>query len=336
MSRSLTIEQAADQVLGTEPDAVIACRLLRDVLKRPAGDAERMAVRGRLHRHPHVQRLEREQRDDGSWGGLHCGRSTPEHRIGSTEGGVELALALGLDASHSVLRKASAYLTDLLEGRRPFPESEKNDRFPAGWRMFAAATLASIDRRHPAVDDVFAGFREILVRTFSSGAYDPEAEDRAHQELHGIRSGVGYLGLASKYPVALLGSRVEQLPKEIEAAYARWLWSQENLGYLLGRPPEPPVGRTPLWLELWFRSHELLAAYPGWVSLAGGVTMWLWDQRKDRGFWDFGSLGGLSAGLPLPEDRRKRRVREQHWSLRVLTWLRRYEDARLIQEPGSC
>jgi hypothetical protein len=136
-----------------------------------------------------------------------------------------------------------------------------------------------------------------------------------------------YLGLASKYPVMLLGSRAAQLPSEIEVAYVRWLWSQEHLGYLLGRPSQPPVGRTPLWWELWLRSHELLSAYPSWSSLASTLTLWLWEQCNDRGLWDFGSLGGLSANLLLPEQRRKRSIREQYWSIRVLTLLRLHEDA---------
>lgn len=326
MSRSPVIAQAAEQILAVSPDAVVTYRLLRDVLERPVDDAELQTARSALWGHPHVRRLQREQREDGSWGNLHCGSPTDQHTISHTEGGVDLALGLGLDTSHPILQNAQAHLADLLDGRRSFRDFEKNDRFPAGWRMFAAAKLASIERYHPATDRVFANFREILLRTFSSGAYDAEAAERAHEELHGIHSGVGYLGLASQYPVELLGSRTEQIPAAVEALYVRWLWSRDHLGYLLGRPAQPPIGQTPLWVDLWFRTHELLSAYPTWRALSGEVIDWLWNQRNPVGLWDFGSLNGVWAQLRLPQDRRRRSVREQYWSLRVLALLKKHED----------
>jgi len=320
MSRLQTIESCAKRILEDDPDFVVRNRLLRYVLLRPESHIDENLT------HPQIHELQRQQRRDGGWGGLHCGRPTAGRSLPNTEYAVELALALGLEASHPVLRRAATYLTDLLQVRRPFPESERNDRFPAGWRMFAAARLAAIDPHHRAIDPVFSNFRQILLRTFAAGKYDPARERQAHLELHQIRNDIAYLQLANRYAVALLASRQAQLPPEIEAPYVRWLWSQKHLGYLLGQPSRSPQpGATALAIDLWFCSQELLSAFPTWRRISGRVIDWLWNRQNSQGLWDFGSLNGIRAALPLPPDRRSRAVRQQHWSSRVLMLLCKYE-----------
>ena len=67
--------------------------------------------------------------------------------------GVQRALALGLDASHPILRKASSHLTKILTGKtRPRDRSEKNDRWPTGVQLFAASTLARIRPDHAILE----------------------------------------------------------------------------------------------------------------------------------------------------------------------------------------
>jgi len=114
------------------------------VLRRPDDDPELKWAKGRLGLSLCVQELEGEQWEDGGWGAFHSRSTRLKQKIASTEVGVERALALGLDRSHPVLEKASAYIIDIMEGRRAFPDHhERNDRWETGMRLFLASTLAN-------------------------------------------------------------------------------------------------------------------------------------------------------------------------------------------------
>ena len=111
------IEQSAQRILDTQPDATIRLRLLRDVLRRPAQDEALLNAQQDVRKSRWVQELVREQQNDSSWGRLHSRDSRAKTRIVTTEVGVERALALGLDATSPSLRNAARYLADLLEGK---------------------------------------------------------------------------------------------------------------------------------------------------------------------------------------------------------------------------
>jgi energy-converting hydrogenase A subunit M len=157
MASLKTIEQSAQRILDTQPDATVRIRLLRDVLRLPAqDDAMLNAQQDVTTKSRWVQELIQEQQGDGSWGRLHSRDSQAKARIVTTEVGVERALALGLDVTDPALRNAARYLANLLEGKANYLDRpERNDRWPTGVRLFAAATLARIQPDHAALDDVW-------------------------------------------------------------------------------------------------------------------------------------------------------------------------------------
>ena len=176
------VKEIACRTLQATSDAVVRTRLARDVLGLPANHPVWLQARRELDEHRWVQVLRGEQRPDGSWGRLHSQDVTAGQRIPTTEAGVARALALGLDADHPMLRAAAAHLTAILGGQIECCDPpEKNDRWPAGVQLFAAATLARIDPHHPAVDGPWQLWQEIAWRTLNSGRYDPEAEVLAHR-----------------------------------------------------------------------------------------------------------------------------------------------------------
>jgi len=311
----------------TEP--VVRYRLLRDVLRRSAGDPELQQAKAGLDDSRCVQELAREQWEDGGWGAFHSRSTRLAQRIPSTEVGVERGLTLGLDASHPMLWKAARYIIGILVGEIDFPDyHEKNDRWPAGMRLFLASTLALIHPEHPLLDADRTLWLEIARRTFRSGRYGSEDEIRAHAELTGATVEDSYLVLSGRYQLNILGSIPGLLPQEVEAALLHWLWHRPGgIGYLEAPLHRVPPSQKPGPFDRWLASWELLARlFPSWVELATEAMDWLWQQKREDGLWDFGPKPDSLSRLPLSSNWRLARNRQFDWTTRVLALLRRYSD----------
>ncbi|KKM18126.1 hypothetical protein LCGC14_1668850 [marine sediment metagenome] len=320
MDELQTISDVAEGILADDSDPVVRYRLLRDVLCRPAGDRELAAARRTLDGSRWVQLLAAEQHADGSWGRFHSVNTRAGQKIGTTEIGMARAVELGLGPEHPILRKAADYIIGILKGEVRFPDpAERNDRWPAGAEMFAGATLALIHPNLSVLDSPWQRWADILSRVFADGEFSADAEIEAHGDLHGIRDGVGYLGLRNRYAVGLLGSRADRLSAAIEESYLGWLWSLPNgLGYIdvpLCTPSRPR--RIPGWLH----SLSHVAVFPSWRQFGLGWADWLLGQRNRAGLWDFGP----KASRPrFSESWRKPARRAHDHSLSALILLRQY------------
>ncbi len=332
-----TLTEIAERLLAMNPDAVVRFRLLRDLLAGRCGEADLRQAYDSLQRSGWVHQLADEQWNDGSWGPLHTQDYSAMQKIPTTEAGVERAMAVGLGQDDPILRHATSYLLGLLRGRVPCRDRpERNDRWETGVQLFAAATLARIQPNLPALDAVWALWAQVAGRTFASGSYDAGDEICAHKDLTGASVEGSYLVMDSRYALTLLGSRVAALPRDLEAALVDWVWHKEDgVGYLreaLSRPPSPMKAGP---VERWFASQELLSGFPSWRRLAGGVINWLWEQRTDQGWWDFGSRSRFSPVLPMSESWRTKGARQYDWTTRTLVLLRRYhdQDSQLLLSP---
>ena len=324
------IHTIAEHILAGDAGPAVRFRLLRDVLARPSDSPELVQAQQDLSTSRWVQELEREQRENGSWGRFHSRDSKAKWKILTTEVGVERALALGLDVGHPILSKATRYLVELLEGPvADFPDPpERNDRWPTGARLFTAATLALVQPDHPVLDDVWNLWLSIVQRTFAAGRYDPGAEMRAHRELTGATVQNSYLVLSGRYQLALLGARPDALPRDVEQALLDWVWHKEDgIGYWCVRLSSPD-GYLDTWsLDHWFASLGLLSRFPGWRERAGDAIRWLWDRRTPAGWWDFGT----KTSVRLSETWRKGLARQFDWTTRVLVLLQNYYAGRTIR-----
>ena len=322
------LEDAAGRILQQGPDPVVRHLLLRDVLRRPLNDAELALAREALDDALAVRQLRAKQKSDGGWGAFHSRSKLPGQMIASTEVGVERAVALGLDQSHRILRKASRYIIDMMEGHRRFPDRhEKNDRWQTGMRLFLASTLSLVHPSSPVLDADRRLWREIAVRTFQSGKYDEQDETEAHAELTGASVKRTYLVLNNRYSLRILGSATGLLPSKIEKSLLDWLWKRDDgIGYLgvsLGGPP--PARPDPF--DRWFSSLELLAnCFPLWRLNAKQIMRWLWNQRDENGLWDFGLRPDHICHFPLSDDWKRRRNRVFDWTTRTLIVLRGFLD----------
>jgi len=327
----IDVTELANGILDARPDAVVRLRLLRDVLGRPDHDAGLVSARDSLAVSPWGQLLAAEQHPDGGWGRFHTRNCSIPQKTPTTEAGVERAIALGLDAQHSVLATAAYYIARILRGEARFPDrAEKNDLWPTAVGLFSGSKLAEFAPNAPALDSVWDLWLAILSRTFGAGRHSAEAEQDAHDELTGASSVKGtYLALGTKYHLSLLGGRTDRIPPAVERAFVTWIWHRaRGLGYLDVPLHCADRSLTKGKLERWFVSHEILSRFPTWRELAGDAMDWLWAQHNGNGLWDFGPRVPWSNVLPLSDTWRNRRDRVFDHSTRALALLQRYHGDR--------
>lgn len=333
------VEEMAERILAENLDPVLRFRLLRGVLRRPVRNAEVVECQRWLDESPWIRQLVSEQRPDGSWGRFHSQDTAVRQAVPTTEFGVERGLALGLDYSHPILHTTAGYIASILQRTTQFPDPpERNPRWLLGIQLFAGATLARINPSLPVLDPLKELWRTIALRTFASGEYDTDAEQRAHREVTGLTGDLRYLTLDSKYQATLLGAQALLLPPSVQRAYLRWLWTKpDGLRYknvTLSHPPAQPRSSA---VELWLSSIELLTPFVVWRDLAKPAIDWLWTRRTDEGFWDFGNRASSTTFLPLSDSWRQPQSRQFDWTTRVLLLLRQYHEPRRrpADQPAS-
>ncbi len=322
------IKETANRILEQNPGVVVRYRLLRDVLGEETSDPKLLNAKEDLGESKWVQELGSEQWEDGGWGRFHSRNTRLKQKVITTEVGVERGLALGLDSSHPLMQKASAHILAIMEGDVQFPDTpELNDRWDTGMQMFLASTLSLINPTHPALNEVRNLWIEIARRTFQSGVYCERDEINAHADLTGATVKDSYLVLDNKYALNILGSIHGTLLEETELALLQWLWNKmDGIGYLeipLNRPPPQKPGPFDRWLV----SLEMLSRlFPNWERFSQSSIEWLWTQRNEAGYWDFGPRPSSIVTLPLSDSWRNKRNRLFDWTNRILILLRQYYD----------
>jgi len=330
------LSRAEHRLRAADLDPVVRLLLLRDVLALPEASPELKDARASASTSVHVRRLQAAQLPDGSWGPFHSMRSAQRARVPTTEAGVTRALALGLEDTHPVLRRAGDYIERILANAEPFPDrAEVNARWPIGTTLFAAGTLARFRPASALLAEPRSYWTEVATATFASGRHDPEAELACHRSLSGLNiRELRYLELGNAYALALLGSCPGLMAENVERAYCRWLWTRcvphPGPGYLqVDLDHLPPPHKPGLW-DRWLAAQQLMASLPTWARLADSVLGELVAVVRSDGLWDFGPRPPGSPRLPLSESWRTKGVRAHDWTVRVLGLA-----ARLIRSVAS-
>lgn len=318
-----TLVERADRLQIQKLDPIPKYLLVRDILTLPARDLQLLRAKEQIALSKWVQQLYASQWPDGSWGRLHTSDTAVRQVIPTTEAGVERALALGLDAGDTLLVKTADFLEAVLAGYITIRDhAERNDRWPHGIELFTASTLARINPRANVLDEAWEKWFAIAQNSVASGCYEEQAELDAARRVLRVSVKDSYLRLSSRYALSLLSSRADHIPGYVETALLKWIWTREQgVGYL-GRPlSRPPTVNSPKSVELWLRSHEILARFPGWFQVARDIFDWLWSVQNEEGYWDFGRRWDRGWIFPFSENWRKHSSRFSDWSIRMLILL---------------
>jgi hypothetical protein len=316
----------ARDLLARDLDPGPRVRLLRDVLGVAPDDSRYRQARRDLQQSRWVRALKAAQEADGSWGRFHSQDTKRRTRFPTSEFAIMRGLALGLNKSDPVFRRATGYMRRVLRGQARWSDRyEKHEHFVIAVRLFTAAFLALIDPNDTALDAVWADWYEILRGACASDVYEVEAERRASLALLGTDVSGGVVGLRSVHTVRLLGAKSHQIPPAVQRAWLAHLWSEPTgLKYVetdLAGHPEDIEDRA---LGQWLLALETVAALEAWTEYGGDAIAWLWQQRGADGLWDFGPRHPRSASLPLSESWRKRGTRAIDCTTRLLALFCRY------------
>jgi hypothetical protein len=321
----LNMHRIANRLLERDPDPVVQYRLMRDVLTVPRNDDAYLAVRLRRSENRWIRELGDAQHHDGSWGRFHTRDTAADQRIPTTEQGVYEAVALGLEPTDDLLRRAGGHMVGILTGAVSVPDyAEQTPFWAAMMRFFVGGTMALFDPYIPVLDRVMADARVLLEETFSTGSYDAEDEAQAWQSIVDTSETGRYLSLSTRYFLELFGPHVDELPLPLEDAYANWLWRRKGgVGYLGVPLMQPPDPESPT-LGRWLLSLDLMSPFPSSRAFVQEPLAWLWEHRNSNGLWDFGPRTGDKDFFQLSSSWREAHARENDHSTRALLALSRY------------
>jgi hypothetical protein len=252
-----------------------------------------------------VQILLSEQHKDGSWGRLHSRDSKSKQKILTTEFGVERALVLGMTSSHDCLKRSADHLSRVLDGSIAISDPpEKNERWPVGVQLWAAATLSQIDALSKILNGIMENWLTVLSASFESGYYDSVAENNCHRQVSGVDVAGSYLTLSNKYVLQLLSSRPELVSLHLQTCWMRWLTALEyGLGYH-SVPLNDPQFSKPYALDRWMASWETLLHFPAAKPFFAALIEPLLDQQSLPFGWDFGFFTNQTPRMPIYSKRR--------------------------------
>jgi len=160
---------------------------------------------------------------------------------------------------------------------------------------------------------------EIARRAFVSGQYNLADEARAFLDVTGVLVPQGFL--ESQHALWILAAW--PLEAWLEQDLVKWIWDKpDGIRYLRAPLAKP----QPRLIAYWIRSMNILARFAAWRQDRADTLNWLWEQRDDQGFWDFGSQTARCADFPLSENWRNRLQRKVDYSTCMLAVLRRWFD----------
>lgn len=320
------IESLGKQLLLRTNQPVPRFRLLRDVVGESPSSELMQHAHIALRSSNWVEELARSQSPDGSWGRFHSRNSTLKTRFPTTELALYRARALGLSKTDDLIGHSTHLMEEILSGKANWRDpAEKHEGWPINTRFITAATLALFDPDNILVAELANRWVQVVNATFANGAYDARAEQKAHLAINGIYTKGKYLKLAGLYPLILLSIPSVKLDLDIEAALLSWV-SEKFAGiyYVYGaRMLVPPAPNEPHF-HSWLNGVDLLCRFPTGRALCVPILNWLWQERSEDGFWDFGAAARRDMAFPLSENWKNATDRKIDCSIAVLSLMRKY------------
>ncbi len=320
------IESLGKQLLLRTNQPVPRFRLLRDVLGESPTSEMMLNAHAELKSSNWYDELSRSQHPDGSWGRFHSRNSTLNVRFPTTELALYRARAIGLNKEDELIGRSLKLMENILNGKTDWQDpAEKHEGWPINTRFITAATLALFDPTNSLLSELADRWVQVVNATFISGTYDAGAEQKAHSAINGIHTKGKYLKLAGLYPLILLTLPSVKLNPEIESALMHWVCNKfAGIYYVFGaKMLTPPALTNPHFIS-WLNGIELVCRFPTGRDLCAPLLNWLWQERSEEDFWDFGAVARRDLAFPLSENWKNALDRKTDCSIAVLSLMRNY------------
>ena len=313
-----------------DPDPIPRYLVLRELNRGNKTDFDLREAKRALFNSRWVQQLQETQWDDGTWGRFHTQDTTVNQAIPTTETGIILALAYGLDKCDALLTKTTSFIEDHIAGKATWRDRpEKHDDpnlWPAVTAIISAANLALIDDEHDLLDGFINTWVEIVTASFQSGTYDRQVEIAVSNKRLKLHS-KHLPAFHTKYPLILLSSKRSQLEPQLERKVLNHVMSiSEGVYYLydgiLSKMPAVTERKFFYWLE----TQLILSRFPNWLRFIEPYIIDILNQRNKDGLWSFSARTPRRpySPLPLSESWRKKANKSIDCSALILQLLVRY------------
>jgi hypothetical protein len=324
------VQETAQRLLRLDPDPIPRYLLLRELGRGSETVLELREARNDLFRSRWVQQLQETQWADGTWGRFHSRDTSARQAIPTTEHGITLALAYGLNGEDALLARTARFIEEHLEGKTESRDRVEKHGDPRAWpvitRFISAANLALIDDGHERLAYFADVWAQIATAAFKGGAYDRLAEIAAFNALLQL-SLKRPPALQTKYALILLSSARAAIDGHLERAIlAHTMARPDGVSYLYGQKLAEMPRVDERGFYLWLATQMVLSRFTGWFRFAEAFVTGILDQAAGDGLWHFSEKTARRPNSPLPlsENWRREANKGVDCSVLILRLLSRY------------
>ena len=298
------IFEVSENILKMDPDPIPRYLTLRTLKSFGGLDICISEERQAIFSSRWVQQLQETQWADGTWGRFHTQDTKTKQAIPTTETGIALALAYGLDKHDALLAKTLSFIEAHIAGTAAWRDRVEKHDDPNLWNIItpiiSAANLALIDDEHPMLDNFITPWIEIVTTAFTSGSYDRQAEITAINKILMLHAR-NPPAFHTKYPLILLSSKRSKLDPHLEGRILEHILSRPDGVYYLydGLLSHMPAA-TERKFYYWLATQLTLARFPNWFRWADAFISDLFAQRNQDGLWEFSARVPRRPYSPLP------------------------------------
>jgi hypothetical protein len=294
----------SNKILQMGPDPIPRYLVLRELNQIGVSDSELQGAKRALFNARWVQELHETQWADGTWGRFHTQDTKAKQAIPTTEIGIDLALAYGLNKHDALLAKTVTFIEDHIAGKESWRDRAEKHDDPNLWQVLtpfiSAANLALIDDDHEMLGYFVNSWVEIVMAAFQSGTYDRQAEIDMFNEglkLHTKNPPAFH----NKYPLILLSSKISRLDPQLEGRILDHILSRPDGVYylydgLLSQMPAVSERKFYYWLA----TQLILSRFPGWFHFIEPYLIEMLSQHSKDGLWSFSERVPRRPYSPLP------------------------------------
>ena len=287
-----------EKLSSQEMDVIPKYLFMRDILKLDKRESHMRTLKNDLLKSALVQKVLKEQWEDGSWGRFHSLNTSAKAQY-TTESALRRLLMLGLDKDDFPMKKALTYMRKYLKREIDLRDyKEKKHDWDLLTRLFVAVWILKIDPSDSLAQTIARDWAKVINSAFIGNEYDHEAYLETYKEVHNPEKNKHIWGFQNFYMITLLPGYINA---DVEIKLLDYLLnSDKGIYYIYDKKlmdlPERFCSKQSV---RFIHAYDLLSEYSRFKDYSQTFVAWILENISENELWDFSSVAKDRIHLPL-------------------------------------
>jgi len=293
-----------EKLSSLEMDVIPKYLFMRDIMKLDKRESHMRTVKNDLLKSALVQKVLKEQLEDGSWGRFHSLNTSAKAQY-TTESALRRLLILGLDKDDFPMKKALTYMRKYLKREIDLRDyKEKKHDWDLLTRLFVAVWILKIDPSDSLAQAIAREWAKVINSAFVGNEYNREAYLETYKEVHNPEKGKHIWGFQNFYMISLLPGYINA---NVEVKLLDYLLnSDKGIYYIYDKKLMTLPDRFCSKQSVRFiQAFDLLSDYSRFKDFSQAFVNWIFNNTSENDLWDLSSTAKDGIHLPLSSSWRK-------------------------------